>query len=177
MMRILLLLLLSFSALVSHAVIDGHKYPFDNDVDRKRFSQLAEELRCPKCQNQNLSDSDAPVAADLRDKVYEMMNEGQNDEEIVDYLVARYGDFVRYNPPVQKNTFFLWFGPLVMVLIALVIIISITRSGKTAEPLSEEDKKRLADLKAAREKSNSSKATTTGSGKDNSQTDNSEQNN
>lgn len=150
-MRILFLLVLSFTALMSHAVIDGHKYQFDNEVDQKRFASLAEELRCPKCQNQNLADSDAPVAADLRDKVYELMLEGQADEEIVDYLVARYGDFVRYNPPVQKNTFFLWFGPVVMVFIALIIIISITRNGKKNEPLSELDLQKLAELKAARE--------------------------
>lgn len=152
-MRILLLLVLSFSALISHAVIDGHKYQFDNALDQKRFANLAEELRCPKCQNQNLADSDAPVAADLRDKVYELMLEGQGDEEIIDYLVARYGDFVRYNPPVQKNTFFLWFGPVVMVFIALIIIISITRSGKKSEPLTEQDLQKLAELKDAREKS------------------------
>lgn len=152
-MKIILLLFLSLTTLMSHAVIDGHKYPFDNEVDEKRFSALAQELRCPKCQNQNLSDSDAPVAADLRDKVYELILEGENDEEIVDYLVARYGDFVRYNPPVQKNTFFLWFGPVLMGLIALIIIISITRSNKKTEPLSAQDLKRLADLKAARQNS------------------------
>lgn len=150
-MRVLVFLLLSFSAFMSHAVIDGHKYQFDNEVDQKRFDSLAEELRCPKCQNQNLADSDAPVAADLRDKVHELMLAGKDDEEIIDYLVARYGDFVRYNPPVQKNTFFLWFGPIVMIFIALIIIISITRSGKKVEPLSEQDLQKLAELKAARE--------------------------
>lgn len=150
-MRFLVFILLSFSALMTHAVVDGHKYQFDNAHDTQRFSALAEELRCPKCQNQNLSDSNSPVAADLRDKVYELMLEGQSDEQIIDYLVARYGDFVRYNPAIQKNTFFLWFGPLVMVLIALIIIISITRGGKKVAPLSEQEKQKLAELKAARQ--------------------------
>lgn len=149
-MKLILALCLSLFALTSQAVIDGHKYPFDNDVDQERFEVLAEELRCPKCQNQNLADSNAPVAADLRDKVYELMIEGQTDDQIVSYLVARYGDFVRYNPPVQKNTFFLWFGPVVMVLIGLIVIISLTRSGKKSAPLSEEEKVKLAALKAAR---------------------------
>jgi cytochrome c-type biogenesis protein CcmH len=145
-----LTLFLSLIAITSHAVIDGHKYPFDNAIDKGRFEILAEELRCPKCQNQNLADSNAPVAADLRDKVYELMIEGQSDDEIVDYLVARYGDFVRYNPPVQKNTYFLWFGPVVMVLIGLIVIISLTRGGKKSQPLSEEENVKLAELKAAR---------------------------
>ena len=149
-MKLILVLCLSLFSLASQAVVDGHKYPFDNEVDQKRFEVLAEELRCPKCQNQNLADSNAPVAADLRDKVYELMIEGQTDDQIVDYLVARYGDFVRYNPPVQKNTFFLWFGPLVMVLIGLIVIVSLTRSGKKAQPLSAEENVKLAELKAAR---------------------------
>ena len=149
-MKLILVLCLSFFALASQAVIDGHKYPFDNEIDKQRFEILAEELRCPKCQNQNLADSNAPVASDLRDKVYELMIEGQSDDEIVDYLVARYGDFVRYNPPVQQNTFFLWFGPGVMVLIGLMVIISLSRSGKKSQPLSDEEIVKLAALKAAR---------------------------
>lgn len=155
-MKILLFILLSFSTIISHAVIDGHKYQFDNDVDNERFASLAEELRCPKCQNQNLADSDAPVASDLRDKVHELMLAGETDEEIVNYLVARYGDFVRYNPPVQKNTFFLWFAPLVMILIALIIIISITRNGKESTPLTAQELQKLAELKAARQQSDAS---------------------
>jgi cytochrome c-type biogenesis protein CcmH len=149
-MKLILVLCLSFFALTSQAVVDGHKYPFDNEIDKERFEILAEELRCPKCQNQNLADSNAPVASDLRDKVYELMIEGQTDDEIVDYLVARYGDFVRYNPPVQQNTFFLWFGPGVMVLIGLMVIINLSRSGKKSQPLSDEEIVKLAALKAAR---------------------------
>ena len=141
-MKLILALCLSLFALTSLAVVD--------EIDEDRFKVLAEELRCPKCQNQNLADSSAPVAGDLRDKVYELMIEGQTDDEIVSYLVARYGDFVRYNPPVQKNTFFLWFGPGVMVLIGLIVIISLTRGGKKSEPLSAEENVKLAELKAAR---------------------------
>ncbi|MFT6189209.1 MAG: cytochrome c-type biogenesis protein CcmH [Oleispira sp.] len=149
-MKLIVALCLSLFALTSLAVVDGHKYPFDNEIDKGRFEVLAEELRCPKCQNQNLADSNAPVASDLRDKVYELMIEGQTDDQIVSYLVARYGDFVRYNPPVQKNTFFLWFGPGVMALIAFFIIIRLTRTNKKSQPLSEEESTKLAELKAAR---------------------------
>lgn len=151
----------SFLSALSYAVVDGHKYPFDNDIDKGRFEVLAEELRCPKCQNQNLADSNAPVAADLRDKVYELMQEGQSDDEIVTYLVDRYGDFVRYNPPVQENTFFLWFGPIVMLAIALIVVVSISRSGKGSNSLSDEEKAELAKqaadkLKAAKLKNSTS---------------------
>ena len=149
-MKLLLAICLSLFSLTSLAVVDGHKYPFDNDVDKERFEMLAEELRCPKCQNQNLADSNAPVASDLRDKVYELMIEGQNDDEIVGYLVDRYGDFVRYNPPVQKNTFFLWFAPGIMVLIALIMIISLTRGTKKEQALSAEEQAKLAELQANR---------------------------
>ena len=149
-MKVILALCLSLFSLTSLAVVNGHLYPFDNDVDKKRFEVLAEELRCPKCQNQNLADSNAPIAADLRDKVYELMIEGQSDDEITNYLVARYGDFVRYNPAVQKNTYFLWFGPGIMVFIAIFIIIRLSRGGKKSQPLSEEEKTKLAELKAAR---------------------------
>ncbi len=149
-MKVILALCLSLFSLTSLAVVNGHLYPFDNDVDKKRFEVLAEELRCPKCQNQNLADSNAPIAADLRDKVYELMMEGQSDDEITNYLVARYGDFVRYNPAVQKNTYFLWFGPGIMVFIAIFIIIRLSRGGKKSQPLSEEEKTKLAELKAAR---------------------------
>ncbi|MFQ3170562.1 MAG: cytochrome c-type biogenesis protein CcmH, partial [Oleispira sp.] len=94
--------------------------------------------------------SSAPIASDLRDKVYELMIEGETDDDIVSYLVDRYGDFVRYNPPVQKNTFFLWFGPGIMVLIGLIVIINLTRSGKKSQPLSAAEKIKLAELKAVR---------------------------
>ena len=149
-MKLLFAICLSLFSLSSLAVVNGHLYPFDNDVDKERFDVLAEDLRCPKCQNQNLADSYAPVAGDMRDKVYELMVEGQSDDEIVTYLVDRYGDFVRYNPPVQENTFFLWFAPGVMALIAFIMIISLARGRKQVQPLSEEEKTKLAELQAAR---------------------------
>lgn len=150
------LVILLITSLPASAVVNGHLYPFDNDIDAQRFEVLAEELRCPKCQNQNLADSNAPVAADLRDKVYELMLEGQSDDDIVNYLVARYGDFVRYNPAVQYNTFFLWFGPGLMAFIALIVIINISRGSKKMQPLSETEKAKLASLKAARSETKAS---------------------
>jgi len=132
------------------AVVDGHKYPFEDPHDIARFQSLSEELRCPKCQNQNLADSNAPVAADMRDKVYELMQDGKSDQEVVDYLVARYGDFVRYRPPVRTNTVLLWFGPLIVFILGAIMLVVIRRNSAKRDalpPLSEEEKQRLAQLK------------------------------
>lgn len=132
----------------SWAVIDGHKYPFDSVEDTERFEQLAEDLRCPKCQNQNLADSDAPVAADLRDKVYQLLLEGKSDEQVVDYLVARYGDFVRYNPPFRLDTLLLWLSPILLLLVGAVLIRSVMKQqpNQTNAPLTQAEQQRLADL-------------------------------
>lgn len=81
---------------VAHAAIDT--YEFASEAERQRYRTLVEELRCPKCQNQNIADSNAPIAMDLRDEVYQMVEAGKTDAQIIDFLVARYGDFVLYNP-------------------------------------------------------------------------------
>lgn len=148
MARIFAVTCLLLGSVGTWAVVDGHKYPFETPEDTARFQFLAEELRCPKCQNQNLADSNAPVAADMRDKVYELMQEGQSNDEIVGYLVARYGDFVRYRPAMKAETYFLWFGPLLALLAGVGVLIAIRRgSRKTAlTPLSDAEKKRLNEL-------------------------------
>jgi len=129
------------------AVVDGHEYPFDNQKDADRFAVLAEELRCPKCQNQNLADSNAPIAKDLRNKVYEQIQAGQSNEEIVQYLVDRYGDFVRYKPAFKSYTLVLWLSPVVLFIIALIVFIRLGRGKKVAAPLTEEELEKLNQLK------------------------------
>ncbi|MAD45173.1 MAG: cytochrome c-type biogenesis protein CcmH [Oceanospirillaceae bacterium] len=130
------------------AVVEGYKYQFDSQRETDRFNQLAEDLRCPKCQNQNLADSNAPVASDMREKVYEMMQAGKTDEEIVGYMVERYGDFVNYTPPVKSKTLFLWLGPVAVFVIGLLVLAMIRRGQKQAlQPLTEEEKERLNALK------------------------------
>lgn len=145
--------LLALLPSLSWAVVDGHKYPFDNEQDTARFQSLSEELRCPKCQNQNLSDSNAPVAADMRDKVYELMQDGKSDQEVVDYMVARYGDFVRYRPPVRSDTFLLWFGPLIILVIGAFVLVLVRRgsAARKLAPLSHEETQRLEALRNAPE--------------------------
>lgn len=90
-------------------------YDFQNDEQRARYQQLTEELRCPKCQNQNLAGSDSQIAADLRRELHRMLLEGKSNEDIVSFMRERYGDFVMYRPPVQRNTWLLWFGPLALL--------------------------------------------------------------
>ena len=89
---------------------------FENQQQQDRFDDLTRELRCLVCQNQNLSDSDAPLAHDLRREVFEMLQTGQSNDQIKLFLVERYGDFVLYRPPVQTNTYLLWLAPLILLL-------------------------------------------------------------
>ena len=100
---------------------------FDNPETELRFKKLTEELRCLVCQNQSLADSHAELAQDLRNEVYKMVIAGDSDKEIIDYLVARYGDFVLYRPQVKSTTYFLWFGPFLILLIAIIIIARVIR--------------------------------------------------
>ncbi|MGC8101569.1 cytochrome c-type biogenesis protein [Metapseudomonas otitidis] len=105
---------------VAHAAIDT--YEFRDEAERERFRVLTEELRCPKCQNQNIADSNAPIATDLRREIYRMLEAGKSNDEIVDFLVARYGDFVRYKPPVNGRTLLLWYGPAGLLAGGLLVL-------------------------------------------------------
>lgn len=128
-------------------------YEFSSPEDRARYRVLVEELRCPKCQNQNIADSNSPIAMDLRKEIYRMLQEGQTNEQIVDYLVARYGDFVRYNPPLNAKTLLLWLGPLILLLSGVGIVRLIVRRKQKDEAsvaheqgLTEVEQTRLASL-------------------------------
>lgn len=144
-MKWILMSTILFISSVTLAMVDGHKYPFADPYEADRFRQLAEELRCPKCQNQNIADSDAPIATDMRDLVYEMMNEGQSNHDIVDFLIARYGDFVTYTPPFRLSTFLLWFGPFLLFVFGIVLLIAIRRNQSTPRQatLSVEERQKL----------------------------------
>ena len=108
-------LAISFSAQAAIEV-----YDFDSVQQEAQYRGLIEELRCPKCQNQNLAGSDAPIAQDLKQKTYDMIKEGRSDSEIRAYMQERYGDFITYKPPVRPSTWILWFFPP-LLLIVLVI--------------------------------------------------------
>jgi cytochrome c-type biogenesis protein CcmH len=102
--------------------------PFKDRAEEVRFQNLTKQLRCLVCQNQDLADSDADLAKDLRKQVFDMMQSGKSDAEIKDYLVARYNDFVLYDPPVKPGTWLLWFAPFVFVLIGVFVVARILRA-------------------------------------------------
>ncbi|QCJ69423.1 cytochrome c biogenesis protein CcmH [Providencia heimbachae] len=114
------LLMLALSATVSLAATEV--FTFDNEQQEQQFRKLTEELRCPKCQNNSIADSNSMIALDLRQKVYELMKEGKNRDEIIDYMVARYGYFVTYNPPLTPLTVMLWGLPFAAIAIGGWII-------------------------------------------------------
>lgn len=96
-------------------------YPLDSVQKEAQFNHLLKELRCLVCQNQDLADSNADLAKDLRDQVYQLVKEGKSDNEITDYLTSRYGDFILFKPPMKTITYLLWFGPILFLVLGLLI--------------------------------------------------------
>ena len=133
-------------------------YQFDNPRQEAQYRALIEEFRCPKCQNQNLAGSDAPIAQDLKQKTYDMVKDGRSDAEIRQYMNERYGDFISYKPPVLSSTWILWFfPPVLLVFVMLAWFIRNRNSSKRAAvianpiedgyaPLSAAEQQRLQDL-------------------------------
>jgi len=97
-------------------------YPFQDINQQILFSKIIHELRCSVCQNQNLSDSMAPLAVDLRNEIYQKVQANQSEQQIIEFVSSRYGEFALYNPPLQWNTAFLWVGPFVLLVIGLCVI-------------------------------------------------------
>ncbi|QIL91830.1 cytochrome c-type biogenesis protein CcmH [Microbulbifer harenosus] len=129
--------------------------PLSSAELQARYLVLIEEMRCPKCQNQNLAGSDSMVANDLRREIRRLLEEGFSDAEIQEYMVARYGDFVLYRPPLQRNTMALWIAPGVFAalgLLTLIVIVARARNGRggrqdqESQALSAEEQRRLAEL-------------------------------
>ena len=134
---------------VAQAAIDT--YEFKNDAERDRFRELTKELRCPKCQNQDIADSNAPIATDLRREIFRMLGEGKDNQQIIDFMVDRYGDFVRYKPALTGKTAILWFGPLVLLVGGFVVIGVIvgrrrTQRATRTDTRSAEERQRLDTL-------------------------------
>ncbi|MGB5444282.1 MAG: cytochrome c-type biogenesis protein, partial [Psychromonas sp.] len=111
------------------------------------FHALTKQLRCPKCQNQNISDSNAELAKDLRNKTYELVKQGKNEQQVVDYMVARFGNFVRYDPPMTPATIFLWLGPLLFVLFGFYFLYrQINGQKKQDDHLDAKQEQRLQEI-------------------------------
>ncbi|MFV8571359.1 cytochrome c-type biogenesis protein [Marinobacter sp. SBS5] len=123
----LLLILCAFAAQAEVREV----YDFDTQAEEQRYRNLIAELRCPKCQNQNIADSNAPISKDMRDQVYRLMKNGATNDEIVGDLVGRFGEFVQYKPPVDKRTILLWAFPAIAVIGGVLIVAGVAmRSSK-----------------------------------------------
>ncbi len=116
----LLTLLVLMLALPAMAAIE--EYAFDSEQQEDRFKKLTYEMRCPKCLNSNIAGSDAPIAADLRMEIYDQIREGRSNDEIIEFMSSRYGDFILYRPRLTMGTFILWFGPAFLLLAGIVIV-------------------------------------------------------
>jgi cytochrome c-type biogenesis protein CcmH len=127
------LLLMLFTALAGPVAAVIETYEFTDEALEQRYQALSAELRCPKCQNQNIADSNAPIAQDLRKLLHQQLEEGASDEEILDYMVARYGEFVRYRPRFSGATAILWLAPAVLLLLGAVIAVLVLRSTRGAK--------------------------------------------
>jgi len=121
---------------------------FENPQIEKDYIELSKELRCLVCQNQNLIDSNAELADDLRREVAKMLKQGSNKEQVTEFMVARYGDFVLYNPPFKAQTWLLWGGPFVLMFFGIFILLKKIKTNKSetnadSTALSEEEKAKL----------------------------------
>ncbi|WP_222709902.1 cytochrome c-type biogenesis protein [Reinekea thalattae] len=103
---------------------------FDNEQQRQRYLQLTFELRCPKCQNQNVADSNAPIAEDIRTRTYQLIREGYSDQEIIDFMVERYTEFVIYKPQLSFITVWLWLLPLALLVLGSILVVRLSVRGK-----------------------------------------------
>ena len=145
-MKRLFTFIAAFVVAFNVAAFTSDTYSFNDEVTQTRYNSLVKELRCPKCQNQNLADSNSPIAADLRREVYELLMQNKSDGEIVDFMVKRYGEFVLYRPKVSSLTYILWFGPAILLLLGVIVVVFILKnSNKKKQPqqLSSAQKNKL----------------------------------
>ncbi len=144
---LMLLVLMIFSTQALTASKD--MYPFFSKKKKTQFQELTFELRCLVCQNENLADSNADLAKDLRLQVYKMVQAGKTKKEIIDYMVSRYGDFVLFKPPLKERTYILWFLPFILVfvgLFSLILIIKKQRQSITLVEITPEQEEKINNL-------------------------------
>lgn len=154
-------LILALSAGVTNASIDV--YEFDDPQKEAQFRTLATELRCPKCQNQNVNDSNAPLAKDIKDRVFRMVNDGKSNDEIVAFMVERYGEFVTYRPRMSLGVALLWGAPAVLGLGVLILVL-VMRRKSAAERAMPVDEQRIQSLLNQYAKDDATVATRVSSG-------------
>ena len=130
----LLVALLVFAGVTHAQAIEP--MPFADHAQELRFQHLTQQLRCPMCQNETLADSNAPIARDLRNQIFQLMQQGKSDDEIKQYLVDRYSDYVLYDPPLKPGTCLLWFGPLLILCGGAGVVLVAIRKRSRAESTS-----------------------------------------
>lgn len=140
-----LILLLSIHS-VCQAGVESRE--FKHPEQEKNYYELIDELRCLVCQNQTIADSNADLAKDLRRQVYEMLQQGKTRQNIIDYMLARYGDFVLYRPPLKSKTFLLWAGPLIFLILGLMFLFIYIRKKKSESSveLNEQQHQKMRQL-------------------------------
>ena len=138
--NILRTLLLTVTLMVAGLALAAEPLVFTDADQEARFKHLTTELRCLVCQNQNLADSDAELAQDLRKEIHDMLQTGQTDDEIKTFMIDRYGDFVLYRPPMKSNTIALWLMPAVLLLIGGLVLVFTVR--KRSRLLAEQEKEK-----------------------------------
>ena len=150
-------LALAFSLLgMSGVIAEGVVQPvqFEDAEKEEQYQRLLRELRCTVCQSETIYESRAPLAADMRRRVYDMTKEGQSEEVIIDFMVQRYGDYVRYRPAMQSNTFLLWVSPFLALIVGGIIWVQLVRrrnsTEETSTELTEEQRKQLERLRRER---------------------------
>lgn len=116
------MVLVGATLLNSELKADIDVYSFSDEQNRQQYLDLTKQLRCPKCQNQDIADSNAPIASDMRREVHRLVEDGQSKDEIVAFMVDRFGEFVTYKPKLIPATYLLWFGPWILVLLGLILI-------------------------------------------------------
>ncbi len=129
-----------------HVFSAQEQYSFNTEEQELAFKELTQELRCPKCQNQNIADSDALVAKDLRAKVLSLVNEGKSKDQVIDYMIDRYGYFVHYQPPVTPATIVLWVLPVLIVIIGFGFIVFRQKKASKKQKWNAQDEEKLAQL-------------------------------
>ena len=156
----LIFLLLSFIvSFNASSVLAKEAQPMAADPEMEKLvNEISAELRCLVCQNQTIADSHAALAVDLKNQVRDMVASGKTQNEIVDYMVQRYGDFVRYRPPVKPTTYLLWVGPFILLIVGVMLLVSNLRKRKQViadAPLSTDESDRLQSLLGADAEKNS----------------------
>ncbi|MGR9109128.1 MAG: cytochrome c-type biogenesis protein, partial [Gammaproteobacteria bacterium] len=126
---------------------------FSSPEHEARYKKLVDEFRCLVCQNQNIAASDADLAKDLRGQVYTRVEQGETDEQIIGYMVARYGDFVLYKPPLNSTTVVLWIGPFLLLAFGVVVMVRLIRSRGSEPAISEDSVERARNLLNDKQKS------------------------